>query len=150
MKEPKPLDRRRFLTVLGGSFAVAACSEDDEGGGNPAPFGDVPAGNVQNVAVGALALVGSEPVVLGRDAGGLYAMTITCTHQGCDVQPTGTGTSAVLNCPCHGSRFDRNGAVLMGPASSPLAHYAVEVDASGNITIHGGTQVGANVRTAVA
>lgn len=149
MQEPKPLDRRRFLTVLGTSIAVAACS-DDEGDGSPAPLGDVPAGNVQNVAVGALTLVGSEPVVLGRDTGGLYAMTVTCTHQGCDVQPSGTGTSAVLNCPCHGSQFDRNGLVLQGPARSPLVHYAVEVDASGNIIIHGGMQVGADVRTVVA
>ena len=87
--------------------------------------------------------------MLGRDSGGLYAMTVTCTHQGCDVEPFGSGTSATVRCPCHGSQFDRNGAVIHGPASSPLTHFAVAVDASGNITIHGGTTVGADVRTAV-
>jgi nitrite reductase/ring-hydroxylating ferredoxin subunit len=146
MDGSETLGRRRFLAVLAGAAATSACSGPNSG---PAAFGDVSAGSVKNVAVGALALVGSEPVVLGRDAAGLYAMTVTCTHQGCEVEPVGTGTSATLSCPCHGSRFDRNGGVVRGPASSPLVHFAVDVDASGNITIHGGTQVGASVRKAV-
>jgi len=141
------LNRRRFLAVIAGAAATTACSG---GNASPAAFGDVSAGNVKDVPVGALSVVGSEPVVLGRDTGGLYAMPITCTHQGCDVEHLGTGASARLDCPCHGSQFDRNGAVVRGPAGSPLAHFAVEVDASGNITIHGGTEVAASVRTAVA
>ena len=87
--------------------------------------------------------------MLGRDAGGLYAMTITCTHQGCDVEPFGSGSSVTVRCPCHGSQFDRNGGVVHGPASSPLTHFAVSIDGSGKITIHGSKQVGADVRTAV-
>jgi Rieske Fe-S protein len=145
--ETPGLNRRRFLALIACGAGVAACSEGSTG---PAPFGDVPAGNTADVAVGALSVVGSEPVVLGRDAGGLYAMTITCTHEGCDIEPRGTGTSAILDCPCHGSQFDRNGGVVHGPAGAPLAHFAVTVDASGNITIHGGQQVAATVRTPVA
>jgi Rieske Fe-S protein len=146
MKEPGVLNRRRFLGLIAGGVAATACSD---GGGAPASFGDVPAGNVGDTAVGELSVVSTEPVVLGRDEGGLYAMTITCTHQGCDVEPVGTGSSATLDCPCHGSRFDRNGAVLHGPASSPLVHFAVSVDATGNITIHGGTRVASSERTPV-
>ena len=138
--------RRHFLTVLAGAAAASACG----GSASPAAFGDVSAGNVSGVAVGSLMLVGSEPVMLGRDAGGLYAMTNTCTHQGCDAEPVGSGSSATVRCPCHGSQFDRNGAVVRGPASSPLTHFAVSVDGSGNITIHGGKSVGADVRTAVS
>jgi cytochrome b6-f complex iron-sulfur subunit len=141
------LNRRSFLAVVASGAAAGACSGGNTG---PAAFGDVSAGNVKDVPVGALSLVGSEPVVLGRDAAGLYAMTVTCTHQGCDVEPAGSGTSARLDCPCHGSQFDRNGGVVHGPASAPLAHFAVDVDASGNITIHGGQQVAASVRTAGA
>jgi cytochrome b6-f complex iron-sulfur subunit len=139
--------RRHFLTMCATALAFGGCSGS---GAGPAAFGDVSAGDVASVPVGALTAVGSEPVILGRDAGGLYAMTITCTHQGCDVEPSGSGSSARVQCPCHGSRFDRNGAVTHGPASSPLVHFAVSVDASGGITIHGGKQVGADVRTAVA
>jgi Rieske Fe-S protein len=140
------LDRRRFLVVVAGAAATAACA-----GGNSSAvqFGDVNAGNVKDVAVGTLQLVGTEPVVLGRDSGGLYALTITCTHQGCDVEPSGSGATATLYCPCHGSQFDRNGGVLRGPANAPLQHFAVSVDAAGSITIHGGTLVDASTRTAV-
>ena len=93
--------------------------------------------------------MGSNPVFVGRDAGGLYAVTSTCTHQGCDVRAEGSGDSALLMCPCHGSTFDRNGNVTRGPANKALAHFAVEIDASGNVTVHGGTQVGAATRTVV-
>ncbi len=141
------LDRRRFLVVVAGAAATAACGNANAG---PASLGEVGAGNVKDVTAGTLQPVGSEPVLLGRDSGGLYAMTISCTHQGCDVEPSGSGASLTVYCPCHGSQFDRNGGVLRGPANAPLVHFAVSVDGSGNITIHGGTQVDASTRTAVA
>jgi Rieske Fe-S protein len=129
-----------------GCALAAACGAKS---GSPVAFGDVSAGNVKNLPVGALLPVSSEPVFIGRDQNGVYALTSTCTHQGCDVSVQGSGDSAVLFCPCHRSEFDRNGAVLQGPANSPLAHFAVEIDAMGNITIHGGTQVDAATRVHV-
>ena len=137
--------RRIFLTTLA-TAALCGCTGASS---SPAAFGTASAGNVKDIAVGSLAVVGSEPVMIGRDSGGLYAMTITCTHQGCDVEPSGSGSSVRVRCPCHGSEFDRNGAVTHGPASAPLAHFAVEIDASGNVTVHGDKQVAADVRTPV-
>src|SRR6185369_17499197 len=98
-------------------------------------FGDIPAGNVSAVPVGTIRRIDGQPAVIARDAQGLYAMTTTCTHLGCDVQSVGFGDTATLDCPCHGSRFDRNGGVIRGPAEAPLTHFAVELDASGNITV---------------
>jgi Rieske Fe-S protein len=143
--------RRFFLKVIASmplAGAVLGCGADDSG--EPAAFGDISAGNVADVPVGTLRRIDSQPAVIARDANGLYAMTITCTHRGCDVTAVGSGDAAALDCPCHGSRFDRNGSVIRGPASSPLAHFAVELDPSGSITVHGGTRVDAAARVAVA
>jgi len=139
--------RRFFLKLVAVSPLVgAALGCGAANAAEPAPFGDVSAGNVSGLAVGTLRRVPGEPVIIARDSRGLYAMTVTCTHQGCEVQPVGS----TLDCPCHGSRYDQNGSVIQGPAESPLAHFAVEVDANGEITVHGATRVDASVRVAVA
>ncbi len=49
-----------------------------------------------------------------------------CTHNACDLNPVQTG----LDCPCHGSRFNKEGTVLNGPASKNLTRYFTSV--SGN------------------
>ncbi|MBM3818533.1 MAG: Rieske 2Fe-2S domain-containing protein [Acidimicrobiia bacterium] len=57
-----------------------------------------------------------------RDAQGTYAISIVCTHLGCIVKPTPDG----FECPCHGSVFARDGAVVRGPAPQPLSWIKVE------------------------
>jgi nitrite reductase/ring-hydroxylating ferredoxin subunit len=144
--------RRQFLAVVSGGTATAlagsACSSSDACA--PQSFGDVSAGAVADVAVGVLRVVPGAPVFIGRDDQGIYAMTNTCTHMCCTAQAAGTGAGASVACPCHGSRFDRYGAVTNGPANAPLVHFQVDVDASGTVTVRGGMQVPATTRTAVA
>ncbi len=147
------MHRRRFLTAgaevaLAGSVACAGCGSDSAEGIS----GPVSGGNVKDVPVGHFAFVPGRPVVLARDADGLYAFSSICTHQGCDIASEGsiitaTGTATGLRCDCHGSMFDKNGAVIRGPARAPLEHYQVDLAADGNVTIHGGAVVGASVRT---
>jgi Rieske Fe-S protein len=113
---------------------------------SPAQFGDVSAGNVSNLAVGSLKAVPGAPVCIGRDANGVYAMSLTCTHAGCEI----SGVSpAGLICFCHGSQFDSNGNVVRGPATQPLAHFVVTVDSSGVLTIHGSQAIAADQRLKV-
>ncbi|HSE07947.1 MAG TPA: FAD-dependent oxidoreductase [Nocardioidaceae bacterium] len=47
-----------------------------------------------------------------------HAVSPTCTHLGCLV--SFNGVEKAWECPCHGSRFDLDGAVLQGPATRPL------------------------------
>jgi glycine/D-amino acid oxidase-like deaminating enzyme/nitrite reductase/ring-hydroxylating ferredoxin subunit len=62
---------------------------------------------------------GLEQTGVYRDEqGGLHAVSMRCTHLGCLVRFNGAETS--WDCPCHGSRFDVDGAVLEGPATKPL------------------------------
>jgi Rieske Fe-S protein len=142
--------RRHFLQLAAGVTASGIlhlhCSADDGG----EITGPVAAGNLSAVPVGHLAAVGGFPVILGRDAQGLYAMSAICTHQRCDMTRDGVVSASGVNCNCHGSRFTVNGAVQAGPAGAPLQHYQVDVGSDGAITIQGGMPVAASDRTAVS
>lgn len=64
-------------------------------------------------------------IIVAQDTNGFFAFTGICTHQGCLVDPPASNGSTF--CPCHGSRFDGNGNVIAGPATTPLRHFAVNV-----------------------
>lgn len=81
------------------------------------PESDVP-------ARGALVLP-EERIAIVNDGASFYALDLTCTHLGCTVKGTPTGFA----CPCHGSRFDPTGRVLVGPAPRPLRRLALVRDA---------------------
>jgi glycine/D-amino acid oxidase-like deaminating enzyme/nitrite reductase/ring-hydroxylating ferredoxin subunit len=69
---------------------------------------------------GAILRHGIAPVAVYRDAGGqLHELSAVCTHLGCVVQWNSGEKS--WDCPCHGSRFGIDGAVLNGPAPAPLS-----------------------------
>ena len=146
MARDPALTRRRFLALAGSAVAVTGCSAANVG---PAQVGDVPAGTLASLGTGSLRPVDGLPVCIGRDDQGVYAMTLTCTHEGCDIGQQGTVSPQGLACDCHGSQFDANGGVVRGPATQPLDHFAVTADPTGNLTIHGGQIVGASQRLAV-
>ena len=105
-------------------------------------------GNPAAIALGTLQALGGQ-VVVGRDAGGLYALSNICTHQGCVVGVVGAAGQESLLCPCHGSAFDANGAVTRGPARTPLPHYQIAVSANGGLAVCAGTVVAATTRVPV-
>jgi Rieske Fe-S protein len=93
-----------------------------------------------NIAGSALANVGGAVLVesvagvflLARTADTTFsAIDAVCSHQSCTV--TGADDSVYV-CPCHGSRYDRNGRVLQGPATASLRKFPTTF-ASGVVTI---------------
>jgi glycine/D-amino acid oxidase-like deaminating enzyme/nitrite reductase/ring-hydroxylating ferredoxin subunit len=74
---------------------------------------EIPSGQARVVSDG----LGRKGVY--RDAeGGRHAVSLRCTHLGCLLRFNSAEHS--WDCPCHGSRFDVDGAVLEGPAVEPL------------------------------
>lgn len=77
--------------------------------------------SVEELQPGDAAVIGkgAGAVAAYRDPDGtLHAVSAVCTHMGCLVAWNAGETS--WDCPCHGSRFSCDGAVLHGPAVQPL------------------------------
>ena len=68
---------------------------------------------------GAVARIGGRHVAVYReDDGRLQAVSARCTHLGCLVG--WNRADRTWECPCHGSRFAKDGTLLQGPATKPL------------------------------
>ena len=54
-------------------------------------------------------------------ASGFSAVDAICSHESCTI--TGTDGNTYV-CPCHGSRYNRSGQVMAGPARASLRQFA--------------------------
>ena len=61
---------------------------------------------------------GTRVAAYRNDDGAVTMLSPVCTHMGCHVQ--WNPAEKTWDCPCHGSRFRPSGAVISGPAESPL------------------------------
>jgi glycine/D-amino acid oxidase-like deaminating enzyme/nitrite reductase/ring-hydroxylating ferredoxin subunit len=69
---------------------------------------------------GAIMRRGLSKIAAYRDTdGSLHERHAACPHLGCVVQ--WNGSEKTWDCPCHGSRFDRFGMVINGPANRALS-----------------------------
>jgi glycine/D-amino acid oxidase-like deaminating enzyme/nitrite reductase/ring-hydroxylating ferredoxin subunit len=84
---------------------------------------------VDHVAPGEGCLIRSKGKMLAvyrDDAGAVHARSAVCTHLGCHVRWNKAERS--WDCPCHGSRFDVDGAVLNGPATHGLEEADISLE----------------------
>jgi len=98
------------------------------------PLADFPALATAGGSV-VLSRVQSYPnpvIVIRKDATTVAALDATCTHTGCTVAYAPGNMD--LECPCHGSTYDLNGNVTLGPAVTGVKKFAATLDAT-NVTI---------------
>ncbi|MEO6772751.1 MAG: Rieske (2Fe-2S) protein [Kofleriaceae bacterium] len=160
------ISRRTFVSLagVGGIGLVVACNSSTATTSDaPAAASDAPAGGGcgnSGVDVGAAStymmnvpvIITAKRLVIVRDSGGLYAMSASCTHEGvtvCVGTASGCASSgSQLYCTRHGAGFSFTGAVLHGPANSPLPHYAMCTLANGNLGVLTSMIVSATTRFA--
>ena len=95
---------------------VGTSSAPGGGEGSPAAAETVLA-KTADVPVGS-GLIVDDVVITQPTAGVFKGFSSVCPHAGCNVSEVTDGN---IVCPCHGSRFDLEGAVVKGPAREPLA-----------------------------
>ena len=140
------LTRRSLLLI--GTGALGAHALGCGGGGAGAPLAlQIDAGPASALQAGTLRALQGQGVAIGRDSAGIYAMTLICTHEGCDISTDGSVAASGIECFCHGARFDAQGNVTSGPARGSLVHFAVTKSAAGDLLIHTDQPVSASART---
>ncbi len=149
MKKPAALvslSRRQFCEGLAGCVglaALASCSSNDmtmqhvdartpdSGTTGGCATGAMDVGMPSTFMTGKPVFITTGNFFVVRDAGGLYALTARCTHEGVTTIVQGSD----FYCPRHGAQFDFNGAVVQGPASTPLVHYAMCMLSNGHVGV---------------
>ncbi len=145
------MEREEFLSKLGIGFLLActgcglvSCSKKGDatpggssGGGTPPPA--VGSGAVFTADLNSeLMSVGNTKiangVILARIATGNSATSFTAVQVACTHEGTGINfnqAQGIFICPNHGSQFNTNGQVLLGPAAANLQKFTVNI--AGNV-----------------
>lgn len=96
--------------------------------------GVIAAGLVDDFAPGTVTVFENAHFYLIRaDDGGLLALYSKCPHLGCTV--LWDARDDHFHCPCHGSLFTRDGAVLNPPAPRPLLRLSILIDDEGQVQV---------------
>jgi nitrite reductase/ring-hydroxylating ferredoxin subunit len=134
-------------TGAGGAGAGGAGAGGAGGGaGGCADPAGINVGTPSSFASDGLHKVPNTVVLIGRDAGGVFALSSLCTHAKCNMNKLGTAGANGVHCSCHGSSFDVNGNVTAGIAPKPLPHFAVGLGCDGTLRVDTATTVPADTR----
>lgn len=135
------LSRRRTVIVGAGlgaaTVVLAACSSagknaaaetssvpsPGESSSPATPSAPSALAKTADVPVGSGVIV-DEIVVTQPTAGVFNGFSAICTHAGCTLSEVLDGT---IDCKCHGSKFNLDGSVAKGPATTPLESKPITV-----------------------
>lgn len=126
--DPEPMARRDFLglsalwtAVAALGFAAIGMVRLPKAAVLSSPSKKFRTTLPDTLAAGQAFVPPGRSVAMFRDADGVYAISLICTHLGCIVKNQADG----FECPCHGSRFHADGTVVKGPAPAALPWHKV-------------------------
>ncbi len=134
------LSRRQFFVRVGlGSVAVAGLGTAVFGYQflspnvlyEPSPV--VNAGKPDRYPPDSVTLDPETGIYVVREAQGFYALAATCTHLGC--LTAWKPELGIIACPCHGSKFNRDGTKVAGPAPKPLPWLRMWMSEEGDLMV---------------
>jgi cytochrome b6-f complex iron-sulfur subunit len=142
------LSRRYFLEVIGaGAIGIAAVGSVVLTGAylSPNVVKEPPtrfkAGRPEDFPPGSVSLDKDQKVFIVRAKQGyFYSLSAVCTHLGCITN--WKEEEGIVACPCHGSKFDRDGTKIAGPAPRSLPRFAMSLDDQGQLVVDKSVVVG--------
>lgn len=150
--DPEPMPRRDFLGLAAWWSAAAALLFAFLGSMRlpkaavlPSPSKKFRVRLPTSLAFGEPYAPAGRSVALYKNESGVYAISTVCTHLGCIVKATDAG----FDCPCHGSKFARDGSVLKGPAPKGLPWREVKHLGGDDFLVDEGKTVGTGTTVSV-
>jgi cytochrome b6-f complex iron-sulfur subunit len=133
--------RRHFLELVGaGAVGIAAAGSMVLSAEYLAPnvVREPPtrfrAGRPDEYPPGSVTLDKKNKVFIVRAKEGyFYSLSAVCTHLGCIAN--WKSDEGIVACPCHGSKFDRDGNVIAGPAPRSLPRFSLTLDDRGQLVV---------------
>ena len=90
-------------------------------------------GMPEDYPVNSVSFLREQQVYVVRTAEGFTALSAVCTHLGCITQ--WRPDENLIACPCHGSKFSREGKKVAGPAPRPLSHLSMQLAPDGQLVV---------------
>lgn len=90
-------------------------------------------GAPEDYPVNSVSFLRDQQIFIVRTAEGFIAVSAVCTHLGCIVE--WRAEEELIACPCHGSKFNRDGKKVAGPAPRPLPHFNVQLGPDGQLVV---------------
>jgi cytochrome b6-f complex iron-sulfur subunit len=93
----------------------------------------------ETLEVGSVLTNEKDHVFVVRQKSGFWALSSVCTHLGCIARHD--PEEQVIACPCHGSQFSLDGAVIHGPAPRPLQALELSLSPRGELVVDNAIEV---------
>jgi cytochrome b6-f complex iron-sulfur subunit len=97
----------------------------------PSPVVD--AGKADQYPLGSVTQDTAAEIYIVHGPEGIYAMSAICTHLGC--LTAWNPDLGIIACPCHGSKFRRDGTKIEGPAPRPLPWLRATLSDDGDLLV---------------